>query len=87
MEAADPDGDDLTYTLAGTDASSFTIDSGGQIKVGTGTTLDRETKSSYEVMVEISDGGDAQGNPDTDVDDDISVTIRVTEVNEFPEFP
>ena len=84
--ANDPDGDTLTYTLDGMDASSFTIDSGGQIKVGQGTTLDRETKSTYDDLdVSVRDSKDDHGNPDTVTDDTINVTINVTDSNEPPE--
>ena len=83
--ANDPDGDTLTYALEGTDASSFTIDGGGQIKVGAGTTLDREAKSSYDVDVSVWDSKDDSGNPDTMTDDTISVTINVTDQNEPPD--
>ena len=56
VTAKDPEGGTLTYSLSGTDRSSFTIDSGtGQIKVGQGTTLDHETKSSYAVIVTASE--------------------------------
>ena len=88
VAAKDPEGDTLTYTLAGTDASSFTIDSGtGQIKVGTGTTLDHETKSSYNVTVSVRDSKNEQGNADTQVDDTIAVTINIDSANQAPVFP
>ena len=45
----------MTYSLTGTDAASFDIDSGtGQIK--TKDALDREDKDSYSVKVSVSDG-------------------------------
>ncbi len=48
VAASDAEGDTLTYSLGGTDASSFSINgSSGQITVGTGTILDHETKGSY----------------------------------------
>ena len=68
VAATDPDGDTdvnpddatvdaLTYTLGGTDASSFDIDSEtGQLKTKTGVTFDRTTQSSYIVTVTASDG-------------------------------
>ena len=90
VAATDDEDDTLTYTLGGTDAPRFTIDSGtGQIRVGIGTTLDHETKDSYTVTVLVSDGKDADGNPDTDMapDGTTTVTITVTDVNEDPEFP
>ena len=81
----DDDGDSLTYTLGGTDASSFAIVEGsGQLQ--TRSALDFETKSSYFVTVSVSDKKDAGGNADTVVDDTIDVTISVTNVNEQPAF-
>ena len=57
VTATDPDaGATLTYSLSGTDAGSFTIDSSGQIKVGTSPTLDYESvKKSYSVNVNVRD--------------------------------
>ena len=48
VSATDPDGDTLTYSLSGTDAASFDLDtSTGQIK--TKVALDYEAKNSYSV--------------------------------------
>ena len=78
VEAEDPDvGDTLTYSLSGTGAASFTIDSNGQIR--TVSNLDRDTKDIYNVTVEVHDG-----SVSTTTDDTISVTITVTDVNEPP---
>ena len=86
VTATDPDRDVLEYTLGGTDASSFDIDSStGQLL--THADLDHETKLSYSVTVSVRDSKDAHGNPDTATDDTIDVTITVTDVNEAPEFP
>ena len=77
VSATDGDNDTLTYTLGGTDASSFSIDSStGQLS--TSTELDYETKNSYSVTVSVSDdnGGSAE----------ISVTIDVTNENDTPTF-
>ena len=73
ISATDPDNDTLTYSLGGTNASSFSINSGtGQLS--TASALDYETKSSYSVTVTVTDGNN--GN------DSISVTINVTDVDE-----
>ena len=48
----------LTYSLFGTHASSFEIDSEGQITVGQGTTFNIGTQETYEVTVEADDGRD-----------------------------
>ena len=81
--ATDPDSDSLTYSLTGTDESSFTVDNTGQIKVGTTTTLDHEAvKNSYTVIVQVHDNKNAGGTTDTTIDDTIVVTINVTDVDE-----
>ena len=68
VTATDPENDTLTYSLEGTDAASFAIDSGtGQLK--TKAALNRATKSRYTVTVKASDG---KGGTDT-----IIVTINV----------
>ncbi len=78
VAATDPDtGDTLTYTLGGTDASSFSIVStSGQLR--TNAALNFESKISYSVTVTATDGGN--------LSDTITVTISVTNVNEAPNF-
>ncbi len=77
VSATDPDGDTLSYSLSGTDATSFDIvNTSGQLQ--TKTALDYETKTSYSVTITAKD-------PD-DLSDTISVTINVTDVNEAPVF-
>ncbi len=75
VSATDEDEDKLTYTLGGTDASSFGIDSTtGQLR--TDVSLDYETESTYSVTITVSDGNGGSDN--------ISVTINVTDVDEAP---
>lgn len=78
--------DPLVYSLTGTDAASFTIDSSsGQLRVAQGVTLDFETKRSYRITVQVTDGRDQNGDDDNDaIDDTISVTVSLTDVNEAP---
>ena len=77
ISATDPDDDTLTYTLGGTDAASFSIVStSGQLQ--TSAALNYESKSSYSVTVDVSDGNGGS--------DSIPVTISVTDVNEAPIF-
>ena len=67
ITATDPDGDTLTYSLGETDVNDFGIDSAsGQLQ--TKAALNYETKSSYEVMVEVSDLLDSMGNVDDTID-------------------
>ena len=76
--ATDPDTDDtVTYTLGGTDASSFSIvGTNGQLQ--TSAALDYETKASYSVTVTATD--------DDNLSNTTTVTISVTNVNEAPSF-
>ncbi len=72
IAATDPENDTLTYTLSGTDAASFDIESTtGQLK--TKSALDYETKSAYTVTVTVSDGS---------LTDTITVTINITDIAE-----
>ena len=77
VTATDADNDTLTYKLEGTNASSFSIDSSsGQLQ--TSAALDYETKSTYSVIVTVSDSNGGS--------DSITVTINVTNVNDAPAF-
>ena len=78
VTATDPDDDTLTYSLSGTDASSFAIGaSTGQITTVANVNYDHETKPSYSLTVEASDG---------ELTDSIAVTVNLTDVNEAPAF-
>ncbi|MXZ03811.1 MAG: hypothetical protein F4Y88_09180, partial [Chloroflexi bacterium] len=80
VSATDSDGDRLTYSLQGRDASAFTIVSGsGQLRTRSGVTYDYETKSSYSVTVRVQDGEGGSAN--------ITVTITLTDENEPPDRP
>ena len=78
VKADDPNGDNLTYTLSGTDAASFDIerggDTGGQLK--TKAKLDYEAKSTYMVTVTAADPNG--------LSDSVDVTIKVIDVDEAP---
>ena len=79
ITATDPDeGDAVTYSLSGTDAASFDIGSStGQITTKTNVTYDYETKSSYSLSVDASDGKLTASTP---------VAINLNDVNEAPAF-
>ena len=88
VTATDTEGDALTYTLGGTDATKFDIGATtGQITVKTGNVPDYEAKASYTVTVSVSDKKNTSALPDTAIDDTITVTINVTDVNEPPAAP
>ena len=89
IPVAPGDSDTLTYSLTGTDASSFMVErvaTGAQIRVHGSADLDFETKASYQVVLNVSDGKDALGNlddPDDQViDSSIAVPISITDVAE-----
>ena len=70
ITATDADNDTLIYTLGGTDAAAFNVDSNtGQLK--TRNALDYETKTTYMVTVTVTDGS---------LTDTITVTISVTDI-------
>ena len=65
----------LTYSLSGADASSFDIDSDGQIAVATGVTFDIATQETYVVTV-TADDGSGEANATATVEVTITVTAR-----------
>ena len=84
VAADNADNDRLTYSLSGTDASSFTISSAGQLS--SAKVFDYEAKSSYSFTVSVRDGRDADCDSDTATDATITVTINIEDVNEPPTF-
>ena len=73
--ATDTDGDTLTYSMEGADATSFNFNaSTRQITTKAGVTYDYETKSSYSVTIKADDGNGGTAT--------IAVTINLTDVNE-----
>ena len=79
VEAADPDGDVLSYKLRGSDADRYRFDidlDSGQIRVGAGPEPDFETQQTYAVTVVATDPSNAAGTTD--------VTIHIIDVDEPP---
>ncbi len=77
VTATDPEDDELSYSLGGTDADSFDIDSGsGQIRTVEGAVYDYETKTSYSLTVTASDPFGASASA--------SVTVNLTDVTLEP---
>ena len=72
--ATDADGDDITYSLSGTDAAKFAISSAGVVTLNAA--VDYETKATYEFTVTATDP------------DGLSSTVDVTgAVSDRPEHP
>ena len=81
IRATDADNDRLTYSISGADAASFdVVESSGQLR--TKGALDHEGNSSYSFTMSVTDGTDIHGNSDTTIDDTISVTVTVDDVDE-----
>ncbi len=84
VAANDPEGNFLTYSLAtGPDSNQFLLDTtDGRLLVVDGAVLDYETRPSLEVVLRVSDLKDANHNFDRSVDDSITVTINLLNVDE-----
>jgi hypothetical protein len=74
VSANDVDGDSISFSLSGTDASSFDINSDSGV-ISFVTAPDYETKSLYSIMIIASDGTNSDAQ---------AVTIVVSDVNESP---
>ena len=86
MTGVDNENDTLEYRLSGTDAADFAIASStGQIIVKSA--LNYEAKTSYSVVVEVTDNKDSENRPDTSTDATIEVDIIVTDVLEPADAP
>ncbi|MYF99625.1 hypothetical protein F4212_10935, partial [Candidatus Poribacteria bacterium] len=70
VAATDEDGDTLTYSLSGTDASSFSLNTETG-RLSTNTTLDYDNQSEYTVTVSVTDNNGGS--------DEITVEIDVLE--------
>ena len=83
IAADDADNNRLTYTISGTDAAFFdVVATSGQLR--TRDALDHESRDSYSFTMSVHDGKDVHGNADTTIDDTISVTVTVEDVDEPP---
>ena len=79
----------LKYTLADVNtndqvAQLFKVDDSGKITVAKDSTLDYETRNVYKVWVIVTDNGEDRGFDN--LSDTAVVTIKVSDVNEPPEF-
>ena len=73
INATDPEGNSVTFTLSGTGSDNFSIDASGNITLASA--LDYEAATSYELTVVADDGTYAS----TEV-----ITISVADVDEAP---
>ena len=89
VSATDTDGDTLTYSISGTDATdfadAFSLNTATcKIRTTSSEKVDYETKPSYAITISVTDGENAAGVAETPAttDDTVSVTINVTNVDE-----
>ena len=84
LMATDRDNDTLTFGLGtGSDAALFEINSStGQVRVIEALDFETQTEFSLIVPITLHDGKDADGNPDTTVDVELTLSVRVTDVEE-----
>ncbi|CAG5125061.1 unnamed protein product, partial [Candidula unifasciata] len=67
----------LTYAISSSPKDLFTVDKSGVIRLKDGSTLDRETESSYTIMVTISDQG-----PKLRLSTTVNISLIVTDAND-----
>ena len=84
VTATDPDGDDLTYSIADRAGSNlFSIEPAtGEIMVTASNCLDYESNSSFTLTVQVSDRKDARHSADAVIDDTIDVTVNLLNLDE-----
>ena len=81
VTATDREGDTLSYSLGGADAESFALVAAtGQLL--TKASLDHEVRAAYTVIVSVHDNKSSTGADSGSVDDSITVTITVADVDE-----
>jgi hypothetical protein len=73
VNATDPEGNSVTYSLSGTGSDNFSVDANGNITVVNN--LDYESASAYELTLVVDDGTYAATE---------TLTISVADVNEAP---
>ncbi|UNY99022.1 cadherin domain-containing protein [Zhouia spongiae] len=73
--ATDPNNDAITFTLDDDSLFTFSSSNEGKLQLATGKSLDFESKTTYELMVTVSDGVYTST---------ATITINITDVNEAP---
>ena len=94
VTATDAEMDTLTYSVVAADGvtdaadhlgdfiQDFVIDASGQISVKRGAMIDYEDRSSYTVTYRVTDSKRSDGYADTVIDDTLTLTIEVDNVDE-----
>ena len=74
--ASDPEGDSFQWSVDGIDASSFTMDTGGNLRFST--QPDREAKDTYDITILATDDADPPNAGE------FPITVTITDVDEPP---
>ena len=94
VTATDPNNRTLAYSVAATgdsDAAAhlaafghhFELDAAtGQVSVRAAAAIDYETRASYKVKYQVTDSVDSAGSVDTAIDDTITLTVDVVNIDE-----
>ena len=84
IRATDADSNRLTYSISGADAASFdVVASSGRLR--TKSPLDYESRDTYSFTMSVTDGLNVYSQYDATVDDTITVTVTVNDVDEGPD--
>ena len=78
----DPDDSLHNFTIKGTGAGKFQVDTAGNVTVAQGADLDYECRANYNLTLRVSDGRDADGNADTQIDDVLGLDITLSDVDD-----
>ena len=73
VEANDPDGNTLSFSIVTNDTDLFEITTAGELRLATGKILDFETSQTHSITVSVTDGTESAS---------AVITITVTDVNE-----
>ncbi len=81
LRVSDQDGDTLEYEIDESSEYPFRVNN-RLIKLKTGESIDYESTTSYDLDVRVRDNKDADGEADSSWDDEVSITIAVSDVEE-----
>ena len=89
IAATDPEDDSLTYTLSGEGSDLFNVSNQGQISLSVtlnyeDNTPNEDNTPTYSLTLSVRDNKDEVGNPNSETDASITVSVAVGDVDEPP---
>ena len=84
VRVSNKDGRELSYRLSGSCSDKFTVHSNGQIVLADGADLNYEQQWAFPLILQVSDGVDSLGAPDSTwvADDSAEALIEVTDTDQ-----